>query len=120
MLPPQPHVLRTLDTRRSSDDHSLLSGNDFRAGRGTLSWPAFVIPAIGIASLVLFVRSLLLIFSPARGKLGKSVRPYMDGTIHTDVRSMFALIDKDIMQNGKRLGTVWVARSGCWAKAPCA
>lgn len=74
------------------------------------TWGALIISAIGTIALVVFIRSLLLIFSPASGKLGKSVRPYMDGSIHTDVKSMFALIDEDIEQNGKKFGYARVGK----------
>lgn len=74
------------------------------------TWGALIISVIGTIALAIFIRSLLLIFSPANGKLGKSVRPYMDGSIHTDVKSMFALIDEDIVQNGKKFGYARVGK----------
>lgn len=69
-----------------------------------------ILTAIGSVGLAFFIRNLLLIFSPANGKLGKSVRPYMDGSIRTDVKSIFALIDEDMAQNGKKFGYVRVGK----------
>lgn len=74
------------------------------------TWGALIISVIGTVSLGIFIRSALLMFSPANGKLGKSLRPYMDGSIHTNVQSIFAIIDKDIEQDGKKFGYVYVGK----------
>lgn len=75
---------------------------------GPFAWGPFFGSTIGTIALVMFVRSILVILTPGCGKLGKSVRLYSDGTINTGTQAVFAMIDKDMEENGRRFGYVWV------------
>ena len=73
-------------------------------------WGTWIISAMGVVALAIFVHSMLAVLKPEWGKLGKSVLPYSDGTINTGIQSMFARIDKDMELNGKKFGYVWVGK----------
>lgn len=74
----------------------------------SFEWGSFIGVVIGTIALIMFVRSIVAILVPEQGKLGKSVQPYFERTIHTDTKTIFARIDEDMAQNGKQFGYVWV------------
>lgn len=75
---------------------------------GPFAWGPLIGTTIGTISIVIFLRSMMVIMKPEQGKLGKSLQPYFDGTINTDIQVIFARIDKDMEENGKQFGYVWV------------
>lgn len=74
------------------------------------AWGPFICMQAGVYFVVMFLRCLLAFMMPELGRLGKSVRVYYEGTINTDVQGIFARIDRDIGENGKKFGKVWVGK----------
>lgn len=75
-----------------------------------MGWIHIPLTLVGLFALCKWVICLLSIFHPEYGKLGRSLRRYSDGSIHTNVSSMFELIEKDIHENGRQFGKVWVGK----------
>lgn len=78
--------------------------------RQPFAWGPFICMLVGVYFFVRLIRCILALMKPEWGKLGKSVRIYSDGTIHTDIQAIFAQIDKDIEENGKKFGKIWVGK----------
>lgn len=78
--------------------------------RQPFAWGPFICMLVGVYFVVMFIRCLLALMKPEFGKLGKSVRVYYDGTVDTDVQAIFARIDRDMAENGKMFGKVWVGK----------
>lgn len=74
------------------------------------TWGNLALFSVGLAALFKVCTSLLVIFNPSEGKLGKSVQPYFEGTIDTDIQAQFARIEKDLAENGLQFGYVWVGK----------
>lgn len=77
------------------------------------NWVSWVLTLVGALCLYKLVTGLLSIFNPDNGKLGRSVKRYSDGTIHTDVAFIFGEIEKDIHEHGKKFGCFWIGKE--WA-----
>lgn len=78
--------------------------------RQPFAWGPFICMLVGVYFFARLIRCILALMKPEWGKLGKSVRIYSDGTIHTDIQAIFAQIDKDIEENGKKFGKIRVGK----------
>lgn len=76
----------------------------------SFTWFNSLLFAVGAIAWGKLLVCLLTVMNPERGKLGKSLRPYYEGCITTDILSLFAVIDKDIAENGQQFDYVWVGK----------